>query len=684
MFHTPNPFLKGSLSTHIRGQRLLTKVSFCSSAILLTLAVLLFFPIIRRIANTEAATIPSDTVLTMASPDLNLNLDINKSDFATSTPTNFTINTNNYTGYTLTIAPATKDENYTKLINEFNTEYVFNSISSASTEAEFNAGNWGYLPSKLNGEANTKYQPAPDLDGTILDKTTTANTEDNNYSIALAAKITKFTPAGNYANSFTLTAVANPVGYAITYDSNTTDEISVLPAEQTGILSDTEIRISSLTPERNGYKFTGWCSGTVTTTNTIDGCSSTVYQPNDIYNVSQANANFLNLKAMWTKLYTCSAQYHLQNADGSYPSTYTDAGIIGSSFKYGDTCSYTTSIQNGAQYVDQTRTATITNNTTLSIDVPRTTYQLTFANTTYAKVTSGSSGKYRWGQTISIAATYNTGGDFTSWTATAGSLANASAASTTFTMPVSNATVTANGQILYLQNMAASKCITSIRYAYDNRDNELYGFQKLADGKCWMLENLRLGGSSAITLTTANTNSAGNFTLPASVAQANFKEAAGASWTSPQMNNSVKNTTTSVGGATVKMGNYYNVCAMSAGTYCVNSANSNEGTISYDICPKSWRLPTGVRNTSEFDKLYAAYSNNYDNFQKAVRVPLNGCLSADNSFPKGSYGCLWSSTKDTKAWSGQGMVRTLFIDKSKVQNDTSRHYYGQAVRCLMK
>ena len=392
---------------------------------------------------------------------------------------------------------------------------------------------------------------------------------------------------------------------------------------------------------------------------------------------------------MWTKLYTCSAQYHLQNADGSYPSTYTDAGIIGSSFKYGDTCSYTTSIQNGAQYVDQTRTATITNNTTLSIDVPRTTYQLTFANTTYAKVTSGSSGKYRWGQTISIAATYNTGGDFTSWTATAGSLANASAASTTFTMPVSNATVTANGQILYLQNMAASKCITSIRYAYDNRDNELYGFQKLADGKCWMLENLRLGGSSAMTLTTANTNSAGNFTLPAPTTQSTFVESTGVSWTTAKINADVKNTTASVGGATVKMGNYYNVCAMSAGTYCVNPSGASSGTISYDICPKSWRLPNGNDNANELKNLYASYSNNYANFQKAFRVPLSGCVSAKNEFPRGSYGCLWTSRRFYEYRPGAGTywatVRTFSVTSSAVYpTDESRHFYGQSVRCVMK
>lgn len=58
---------------------------------------------------------------------------------------------------------------------------------------------------------------------------------------------------------------------------------------------------------------------------------------------------------------------------------------------------------------------------------------------------------------------------------------------------------------------------SAIRSLTDSRGGttRTYDVAKLADNKCWMLTNLKLGSTSgAITLTPADSNVAGNFTLP--------------------------------------------------------------------------------------------------------------------------------------------------------------------------
>ena len=43
-----------------------------------------------------------------------------------------------------------------------------------------------------------------------------------------------------------------------------------------------------------------------------------------------------------------------------------------------------------------------------------------------------------------------------------------------------------------IQNLSPSKCVSSIRQVIDNRDDKLYNVSRLADGNCWLLDNLAL------------------------------------------------------------------------------------------------------------------------------------------------------------------------------------------------
>ena len=185
--------------------------------------------------------------------------------------------------------------------------------------------------------------------------------------------------------------------------------------------------------------FNGWTqtAGTASSFGNAGATSTTFTMPKSNATV-KANGKI--------KTFTCTKQYRLQNANGTYPSSYTSAGS--QTINYGSTCSYT---QTASGYQQQSTSKTnMTANATLSLDLPRNTYTLTVnRNTSYISSVSGG-GTYRWGQTVNISATASSSGRFTGWSLSSGSgtIANTGAASTTFTMTTSNATIYANGAAL--------------------------------------------------------------------------------------------------------------------------------------------------------------------------------------------------------------------------------------------
>ena len=117
----------------------------------------------------------------------------------------------------------------------------------------------------------------------------------------------------------------------------------------------------------------------------------------------------------------------------------------------------------------------------------------------------------------------------------------------------------------------------------DTRDNNTYTVAKLVDGNCWMVENLRLGDTSPMTLTTANTESAG--TLPAG----------GSTSTSDTGQYlSIDNTHSTVA---VMNGTNANIYAYGNGYSWPAAANTTDniasGTVYTSICPAGWHLPYG-------------------------------------------------------------------------------------------
>ena len=229
----------------------------------------------------------------------------------------------------------------------------------------------------------------------------------------------------------------------ITYDGNGADNGSM--DTQLIAVGDTQNLLGN-TYTRTGYEFIGW--------NTATDGSGQSYNDGTSYAVSANPDNYYpTLYAQWKKLtFACTARYKLQNADGSYPSSYTTV-TVNPAAEYGSICSYTTT-QDSSQYTNQSAQATVTGPTILTVgtdgQVPRRTYNLTV---TAGSNTSGAtgSGTYRYGQTVTASVTKATNTTCTSYATptwsknygATGTLSSTSGTSVTYTMGTTNDTITA-------------------------------------------------------------------------------------------------------------------------------------------------------------------------------------------------------------------------------------------------
>ncbi len=299
----------------------------------------------------------------------------------------------------------------------------------------------------------------------------------------------------------------------------------------------------------------------------------------------------------------------------------------------------------------------------------------------------------------------------------------------------------------YLQTITLAECQTRATdepiTIYDKRDNTSYRIAKLADNKCWMLDNLALDltaltqaelygtGSDAGKMTNASNEALGYLkgtttgTATDKWAMAAVKKtwtssysysepwiavdsttsggcnsaycvdggAAGSPWSYDSETSETINGKTSI--AQGKIGVYYNYCAASAGSYCWGGTGTSYAgspstdpvpdsirDITDDICPYGWRLPTGG-STGEFQNLYAQYANGGPNqvtaFQTALSTPLSGYFYSGEAHQQGNRGNFCSST-----WEATRNMYFLLVDSSNV-NPSNYGYrnYGRSVRCIL-
>ena len=208
----------------------------------------------------------------------------------------------------------------------------------------------------------------------------------------------------------------------------------------------------------------------------------------------------------------------------------------------------------------------------------------------------------------------------------------------------------------------------------DVRDGEAYQVKKLADGRCWMTENLRLEDA---TLTSADTNLPAGETviLPASTTSG---------WCNKNSQGCYERLLTmnyaDAGNSShPEYGSYYNWYTATA-TYGKRSTTSDTD---YSICPAGWHLPKGGPD-GEFQALYDAGYNTPALMMKDAGGPhfvLSGAREGGSTTATGEIGRYWSSTPT----SNMRQAYRFYVSESEVQparpNIYGKHR-GLSVRCI--
>ena len=261
---------------------------------------------------------------------------------------------------------------------------------------------------------------------------------------------------------------------------------------------------------------------------------------------------------------------------------------------------------------------------------------------------------------------------------------------------VINFTAVANVAVTYMQDVTSSICTTDPMTVVDARDGEEYLIQELADGNCWMLDNLRLD-PTAVSLETlkGNTNATdqiltyfknggGSTPYPANGVSTSWSSTPSNNHDVPLVETSYKYTVapTTYGEGSGKIGVYYNYCAVSAGSHCY-ADRAGVGDAEYDVCPSGWRLPTGGNNPdpdNELYTLYIAYNSDQVTFKNAISIPFSGSFDSGRFWEQNDLGLVWSST-----FGGPNFMKGVSVYPSRVSFDGAiSNEYGIPARCLLK
>ena len=275
--------------------------------------------------------------------------------------------------------------------------------------------------------------------------------------------------------------------------------------------------------------------------------------------------------------------------------------------------------------------------------------------------------------------------------------------------------------------------LTSVSALTDQRDNNTYAIAKLADGNCWMIENLRLESiaehNSDGTLAQGYGTSAtyGNFGGLAGAESANFTNSTTANslyysgtqsgtasinigttnysgYRMPRYNNLNTSTRasspTANSGSMYSYGNYYAWHAAMANTthYSGPTATDADGktseTVNTSLCPTGWRLPYGRISgngsiTGGFYNLNYEINNDSNVTDSTASLKLrsfpnnflySGDFNDSSAYNRGYRGYYWSSTVYNNA---ESHYLELYSSRVKPGTSFNAKYCGFSIRCTI-
>ena len=264
----------------------------------------------------------------------------------------------------------------------------------------------------------------------------------------------------------------------------------------------------------------------------------------------------------------------------------------------------------------------------------------------------------------------------------------------------------------------------------DERDGNVYAVAKLADGKCWTIENLRLDDSAELSTTNTHSpslpvtniynadptqattsNHLSATTDPTTTAWCTSNSSACDNKSMLATNNTTLFTNNTASGYSASSnvysyGNYYNWYSATAGHGKCGSSYSQGYESPGDICPAGWHLPKGgnksQESTNEFWQLITTGLNNgvnpanydsssYPYYTGTEATPVSNALrSYPNNFvysgnvdgssvgSRSSYGYYWSSSANNSY-----TAYLLYFNSSSVYPGTDGDkYFGRMARCV--
>ena len=288
--------------------------------------------------------------------------------------------------------------------------------------------------------------------------------------------------------------------------------------------------------------------------------------------------------------------------------------------------------------------------------------------------------------------------------------------------------------------------LTSVSALTDQRDNNTYAIAKLADGKCWMIENLRLeadntrtpekqalaqgygtsatygnfggladaestGFTSTYSTNSLYSNDGSNDTINIGTSNYpafriprynNLNTPANANDRpqNPTSNSFTEDNTTA---GMYSYGNYYTWHAAIADTTYYYSGDHNTTS----ICPTGWQLPLGDTSTGDIEEGAADATNKVGGFSYLDRkmggtgesqstaaaslrwskFPNNflysGYFNTSSARTRGGYGYYWSSTASNKNLSYYSYSLRLYGFNVYPGIDNENKYWGLSIRCTV-
>lgn len=213
----------------------------------------------------------------------------------------------------------------------------------------------------------------------------------------------------------------------------------------------------------------------------------------------------------------------------------------------------------------------------------------------------------------------------------------------------------------------------------DKRDGSSYAVRKLADGKCWMAQNLRLNLRAGKGLGAEDTDVAeGTLFVPGE----STATTSGERWGSSQPSEEEVNQAHSYSSGNNDYGNYYNWYAATAGS---GVYYMSEESASASICPKGWKLPASDGKDS-FLNLLDVYeiedgTKDFSFLDILTGYPIGFALAGDYYYNgvvggQGEWADYWTAD-------AENLVAASF-DVENGQMNYNQKTAGLSVRCVAK